>query len=173
MKKTILGLLVGLAFVFSASAANAQILEIYGEYPLSYSFSEGGSADGVSGLSVGVRSFVLPVGLGVDQYTIDAGSGAEYEVNFYNIFYASPFPIIQLTVGVGLGGASYDATTSAVYKDADLFQWYFGAGWSIMPLLGIYVGVHNVSGSGDAKTATDPDLELSGRMTSFGIRFGF
>ena len=124
MKKAILGLFVGFAFVFSAPAVNAQFLEFFGEFPLQYSFNKGGSASSVSGLTAGVRSFFVPVGLGFDRYTIKASGGREINVNLYNLFYASAFPIFELAIGIGVGSASYNSKTSARFEDADLFQWY-------------------------------------------------
>lgn len=169
MKKAIFGLFVGVVLVFSAPAADAQVLEFFAELPLQYSPNEG-SADGVGGIVAGVRSFFLPVGLGFEKYTVDRGAAGETEVNFFNLFYASAFPIFELAVGIGVGSATDSA---AVYKDADLFQWYFNAGFPFAPLFGVFVGIHNVSGTGKATTAGDPSFDFGGRMTAIGIRFGF
>ena len=173
MKVAIFGVIVGFAIVISAPTANAQVLEIFGEFPLLYNFDEGGRADSVLGFTVGVRSFVVPVGIGFDRYTIEGDGGTEIDVEIYNIFYASAFPIFELAIGAGIGRASYDSKTSSAFDDATLFQWYLNAGYPIKPLLGVFVGIHNVSGTGSAKTSGASDLDVSGRMFSIGIRFGF
>lgn len=173
MKKTFFGILFGLALVLSAQTANAQVLEFFAELPLQYSFDEGGSADSVSGFTAGVRSFFLPVGLGIDRYTIDVGAGSEIDIEFFNLFYASVFPFFDLALGIGVGQASYDPALSSSFEDADLFQYYINAGFPFAPFLGVFVGFHFVSGSGDARAGGTTDLDVGGRMTSIGIRFGF
>jgi len=171
MKKQLIGLFLGAALVFSATTVQAQILEVFGEYPFTYKFDEG-SSESASGYVLGVRSFAIPAGLGMESYRVKTTSG-HMDVQMYNLFYASAFPLIQIALGIGVGKGSFDDTTGASYDNPALIQYYFNLGYPIMPLFGVFLGMHLVDGSAGSKVTGVPDLNVSGRMTSLGLRFGF
>ena len=122
MKKFIVGTIAGFSFFFFSFGAQAQILEFFAELPLQYNFAETESTDSVSGTVFGVRSFFLPVGIGVEKSTIKTKSGKSIDVEFVDLFYSSVFPFFDLVLGIGVGSASYDAITSPSFDDADLLQ---------------------------------------------------
>lgn len=166
MKKTIIGLFAGFALLAFAAAAQAEILTIAADVPLSYSFSDSArSADSISGSKISLNFIAFPVGIGVETYTISSTAAtvvSAVDVQMYDLFYTLPIPIVSLVAGVGFGTG-----TVAGSDDGALTQYWFSAGIPIFPLFDIHLGYHSVTGTSAA------GVDMGGTMTSLGIKFGF
>src|SRR3972149_6585671 len=116
MKKLLVSLAATAALVFVANSAWA--LSVSLDVPVSFSFDEGGTADSVSGFKVGVGLPLFPlfgVGLGYENYEAklkDNGVTGKGLYEFYDLFLEIPFPIVNLTVGGGVGQAQLEVDSA-------------------------------------------------------------
>lgn len=180
MKRTIIGLVAGAGLILFAGAAQADVFSVSADVPIAYSFSEGGSADEVSGYKLGV-SLPFLVGFGVEEYTATLKSNgvkSERNFSFIDLFFNLPVPLVNIALGYGFGTASVDqtpATTGLTYEDADVNQYFLSVGYPFAGVFDVHLGYHVVSGSGDVKQDNTKigETKLDGNMVSLGVKVGF
>src|SRR3972149_1857609 len=172
MKKLLVSLAATAALVFVANSAWA--LSVSLDVPVSFSFDEGGTADSVSGFKVGVGLPLFPVigvGLGYENYEAklkDNGVTGKGLYEFYDLFLEIPFPIVNLTVGGGVGQAQAKVDSAGYDEKGDASQFFASLGYPLLPLLDVHVGYHVISAE-----KLPGDVDISGEMWSLGVRIGF
>ena len=134
--------------------------------------------DGVSGTFIQIGVPVLP-GIGIDSYKtkIKANAGNDniahdLSTTIYNLYYLLPIPIINLTLGVGVGSTELQCSTcSADYDKGTANQWYVSFGMPIIPLFDLHLSYRSVSSK--IKIISGGEHDLSGNVMGLGIGFNF
>ncbi len=177
-----------------STGAVAETFSISGGTPVSHSFSSKWSnsndpveSDGVSGFMLHVK---LPVGMGVGIETYETQVTPQVEsstpdlklvTNMYDLFYLLPFPVVNITLGVGAGNvkldcAFVDGTVCGDYWDAggigSTTQLWGQFGFPIIPLIDIHVSYHSVSSEVKGKE-NNPDLKFNGTVIGIGAALIF
>ena len=133
-------------------------------------------SDGVSGIFIQVGVPVLP-GIGMDSYKTKIKSDAllELETVIYNLYYLLPIPIINLTLGAGVGSTTLKCSNcDAVYDKGSANQWYASFGMPIIPLFDLHLSYRSVSSKIKIKSiAGGGEHDLSGNVMGLGIGFNF
>ena len=143
--------------------------------PLSHSFSDANVAesDGVSGTFIQVGVPMLP-GIGMDSYKtkLKGGGTTELATMIYNLYYQLPLPIINLTLGAGVGSTELQCTGCSYYDKGTASQWYASLGMPIIPLFDLHLSYRSVSTKIKAVSGSE-ELDLGGNVTGVGIGFNF
>ena len=130
--------------------------------------------DGVSGTFIQVGVPMLP-GIGMDSYKTklkDNTPTVEVATMIYNLYYLLPIPIINLTLGVGVGSTELQCSTcSADYDKGTANQWYVSFGMPIIPLFDLHLSYRSVSSK--IKIISGGEHDLSGNVMGLGIGFNF
>ena len=134
-------------------------------------------SDGVSGIFIQVGVPVLP-GIGMDSYKTKIKSDAllELETVIYNLYYLLPIPIINLTIGAGVGSTELQCNgCAAIYDKGTANQWYASLGMPIIPLFDLHLSYRSVSSKIKVKAAYGgvEAADLSGNVMGLGIGFNF
>jgi len=129
-------------------------------------------AKGVSGTFIQVGVPMLP-GIGIDSYkTKLEDSTIELATMIYNLYYLLPIPIINLTIGAGVGSTEFQCDTcSGVFDKGTANQWYVSFGLPIIPLFDLHLSYRSVSSK--MKIISGGEHDLSGNVTGVGIGFNF
>ena len=104
MKKIIISWIAATSLILFSTQAFALINFSVG-VPLSHSFSKDVESDGVSGTFIQVGIPILP-GIGMDNIKTklkDTESPKDVSTTIYNLYYLLPIPVINLTLGAGVG----------------------------------------------------------------------
>ena len=128
--------------------------------------------DGVSGTFIQVGVPMLP-GIGIDSYkTKLEDSTTELATMIYNLYYLLPIPIINLTLGAGVGSTELQCEDCAAYfAKGTANQWYVSFGMPIIPLFDLHLSYRSVSSK--IKIISGGEHDLSGNVTGVGIGFNF
>ena len=127
--------------------------------------------DGVSGAFIQVGVPILP-GIGIDSYkTKLEDSTTELATMIYNLYYLLPIPIINLTLGVGVGSTELQCSTCAAFDKGSASQWYASFGMPIIPLFDLHLSYRSVSSK--IKIISGGEHDLSGNVMGLGIGFNF
>ena len=129
-------------------------------------------AKGVSGTFIQVGVPMLP-GIGIDSYkTKLEDSTTELATMIYNLYYLLPIPIINLTLGAGVGSTELQCETCAASLDKGTAnQWYVSFGMPIIPLFDLHLSYRSVSSK--IKIISGGEHDLSGNVMGLGIGFNF
>ena len=130
-------------------------------------------SDGVSGYFIQVGVPILP-GIGMDSYkTKLKDTETDLVTMIYNLYYLLPIPIINLTLGVGVGSTELQCDGCAdSYDKGTANQWYASFGMPIIPLFDLHLSYRSVSSKIKAK-AGGREGDFGGNVMGLGIGFNF
>ena len=175
MKKTILTTFIAASLLLFSSPAFA-LFTISGGIPFSHSFNDTNVAesDGVSGLFLAAKLPIM-VGVGLDMYNTKLkDSEIKLRTAMYNIFYQLPIPIVNLTLGLGLGSTELKCKTCPSEFDKGLAtQWFTSVGIPIFPFFDAHLSLRRVSTKIKNKTVGGSEFDFGGTVAGIGIAFGF
>ena len=180
MKKIILTMFAASSLLLYSTQAFALLNFSFG-VPLSHTFtgkySDGTEvkSDGVSGAFIQIGVPLLP-GIGMDSYktkTKDNTPTVEVATMIYNLYYLLPIPIINLTLGVGVGSTEMQCDTCAAAMDkGSASQWYASFGMPIIPLFDLHLSYRSVSSKIKNKSGS-MEHDVSRNVMGLGIGFNF
>ena len=176
MKKIILTAFTAAILLLFSSPAYA-LFTVSAGVPFSHSFAdtEVAESDGVSGLFLAAKLPIM-VGVGIETYkTKLKGSTTTLATSMYDIFYQLPIPIVNLTLGLGMGSTELQCVgCSTTYDKGTATQWYTSVGIPILPFFDAHLSLRRVS-SKIKKTAASggTEYDLGGTVAGIGIAFGF
>ncbi len=174
MRKNILIAIIASSLFLNSSQAFA-LFNFSAGVPLSHSFADTDVAesDGVSGVFIQVGLPLLP-GVGMDSYkTKIKDSEIHLATMIYNLYYLLPIPIINLTVGGGIGSTELECTVcSDAFDKGNATQWYASFGFPIIPLFDLHLSYRSVS-TKIKRISDNQELDLSGNVMGLGIGFNF
>ena len=181
MKKIIIAVFVASSLLLYSTQAFA-LLNFSAGIPFSHTFTgnyNGGEAvksDGVSGLFIQVGMPLLP-GIGMDNYkTKIKGTGdIDLDTSIFNLYYLLPIPVINLTLGAGMGNTTLQCSNcSTVYDKGNATQWYASAGFPIIPLFDLHLSYRSISSKVKIKSAGGGgEHDFGGNVMGLGIGFNF
>ena len=105
MKKTILTAFTAASLVLCSTPAFAELLSVSSGVPFSHSVADTkvAESDGVSGFFLAAKLPIM-VGVGIESYkTKLKNSTTILATSMYDIFYQLPIPIVNMTLGLGMG----------------------------------------------------------------------
>ncbi|MBF0238244.1 MAG: hypothetical protein HQM12_11100 [SAR324 cluster bacterium] len=188
MKKMVSRGIIGLMmFMLGAQASYADTLSVALDMPVVFSPSEDVDASMPQGIKAGISFIVIPIGLGVEYYTVDFGQndGVDFSSQFtiLDLYFNLPIPVVNIAAGVGLGmittgDASVGGGTLAV-EPTGLTQYFVSVGYDILPLVDLHVGYHSITAYKTKTTYTlgssevTSNADFSGNMISIGTKIGF
>ncbi len=169
-----------------SSSAQAEFFSVSAGIPVSHSFSNGDlDTDSVSGYLV---HFKLPImiGLGMESYetkitfTDPAVSVSDMKLttNMYDIFWLTPIPIINFTIGAGAGTAELSCSFASGTECSDLYdsgvmtQLWAQLGFNPLPFIDIHMSYHKVSGNVKGKSG-ESDYGVGGVVYAVGASIIF
>ena len=172
--------------LFYSSSAQAEFFSVSAGVPVSHSFSNSDlDSDGVSGYLV---HFKLPImiGLGMEAYETKINysdatvSDMKLATNMYDIFWLTPIPVINFTIGVGAGTAELSCTVinvtvtqcSDYYEKGTATQFWAQLGFNPVPLIDFHVSYHNVS-SGVKSRSDGSKFNVGGTVYAVGASIIF
>ena len=180
MKKIILTVFAASSLLLYNTQAFA-LLNFSVGVPLSHTITgkmKGGEkieTDGVSGAFIQIGVPVLP-GIGIDSYKTklkDQTPTIEVATMIYNLYYLLPIPIINLTLGVGVGSTELQCSwCAAAFDKGSASQWYASFGMPIIPLFDLHLSYRSVSSKAKNKSGSD-EHDLGGNVMGLGIGFNF
>ena len=117
--------------------------------------------------------------MGLDMYdTKLKDSTQKLRTAMYDIFYQLPIPIVNLTLGLGLGSTELKCESCSIYDKGTATQWYTSVGIPFLPFFDVHLSLRRVSSkiktnaaSGDTPKGTEYDV--GGTVAGIGIAFGF
>jgi hypothetical protein len=176
MKKTFLITLAAISLLFFSSPAYA-LFTLSAGVPFSHSFNDTNVAesDGTTGVFLAAKLPIM-VGVGLDMYdTKIKDSTITLRTAMYDIFYQLPIPIVNLTLGLGLGSTELQCVgCSTTFDKGTATQWYTSVGIPIFPFFDAHLSLRRVS-SKIKKTAASggTEYDFGGTVAGIGIAFGF
>jgi hypothetical protein len=176
MKKTFLITLTAVSLLFFSSPAYA-LFTLSAGVPFSHSFNDTNVAesDGTTGVFLAAKLPIM-VGVGLDMYdTKIKDSTITLRTAMYDIFYQLPIPIVNLTLGLGLGSTELQCVgCSTTFDKGTATQWYTSVGIPILPFFDAHLSLRRVS-SKIKKTAASggTEYDFGGTVAGVGIAFGF
>ncbi len=177
MKKIILTVFAASSLLLYSTPSFA-LLNFSVGVPLSHTFTgkyssgEEVKSDGVSGAFIQVGVPLLP-GIGMDSYKTklkDQTPTIEVATMIYNLYYLLPIPIINLTLGVGVGSTEVQCGNCTAKGSAS--QWYASFGMPIIPLFDLHLSYRSVSSKVKNKSGS-MEHDVSGNVMGLGIGFNF
>ena len=131
-------------------------------------------SDGVSGMFIQVGVPILP-GIGIDSYkTKLKDTTVELATMIYNLYYLLPIPIINLTLGAGIGTTEYQCTICGeTFDKGSASQWYASIGMPIIPLFDLHLSYRSVSAKNIKWKDGRGKEDNSGSVMGLGIGFNF
>ncbi len=146
--------------------------------PVARSFSESDEkTDSISGLLLHANIPLFP-GVGYESYESTFKGDAldsKLKTEMYDIFYLLPIPIVNITIGAGIGTSKLECDTcSDLYKNEGMNtnQLYAQFGFPIFPLFDLHLSYHSISGKVEGKNSTS-DVKIAGTMYAIGVAFVF
>ena len=177
MKRNILIAFAATSLLFYSTQAFA-LLSFSAGVPFSHTitgkYSDGTEikSDGVSGMFIQVGVPFLP-GIGMDNYkTKIKGYEIDLDTSIFNLYYQLPIPVINLTLGAGMGNTTLQCSDCSTYYDkGSASQWYASVGMPIIPLFDLHLSYRSVSSKIKIKSGGENDV--SGNVMGLGIGFNF
>ena len=174
--KMILTAFAASSLLFASTQAYAAILSFSAGVPFSHTITgkniDGSEidSDGVSGIFIQVGVPIFP-GVGMDSYkTKLKDTTIELATMIYNLYYLLPIPIINLTLGVGVGSTEVQCGNCTAKGSAS--QWYASFGMPIIPLFDLHLSYRSVSSKIKNKSGS-MEHDVSGNVMGLGIGFNF
>ena len=179
MKKIILTVFAATSLLLYSTQAFA-LLSVSVGVPLSHTITgkgnDGGESksDGVSGYFIQVGVPILP-GIGMDSYkTKIKDSEIDLVTMIYNLYYLLPIPVINLTLGVGVGSTELQCSScAAVYDKGSATQFYTSLGIPIIPLFDFHISYRMITSKNIKWKGTENKLDTSGSVMGAGFAFNF
>lgn len=185
MTRKIFPLICSVLLIFSfSSPAKAEFFSISAGVPVAHSISNSNmETDGVNGF---FAHFKLPImiGLGIETYETgidydDPGvSDMSLKTNMYDIFWLTPVPVVNFTIGAGLGTVELECDVADGSQCSDFLdkggatQIWAQLGFNVLPLLDLHVSYHQISGTVGGKNGAD-DEKIDGTVYGVGASFIF
>ena len=179
IRKIIISCIAATSLILFSTQAYA-LINISVGVPLSHTFSgkyNGGDevkSDGVSGTFVQIGVPILP-GIGMDSYKTklkDWSDPTDLETSIYNLYYLLPIPVINITLGAGVGSTEIKFSGSEKYFDkGPASQVYASLGFPIIPLFDLHLSYRSVSSKVKIKSGGEHDF--GGNVMGLGIGFNF
>ena len=190
-KKIFSVVVAGLLICGVSSNAFAEFLSVSIGIPVMHTLADDGDGgpsetESVSGALIHVKLPIM-LGLGYESYVTklkDASglSNVEISTSMFDFFWLTPIPIINFTIGAGLGTVKLDCdTASPGFSCSDIFeepsfgsayQLYAQLGVPILPLFDIHLSYHQISASLKEKSGGDSS-SLDSTMIGLGAAFTF
>ena len=179
MKKTILTAFTAASLLIYSTPSFAELFSVSVGVPFSHSFANTKvESDGVSGFFLAAKLPIM-VGVGIESYqTKIKGTTQKLATSMYDIFYQLPIPIVNLTLGLGMGSTELQCGSCSIYDKGSAAQWYTSVGIPIFPFFDVHLSLRRVSSkiktnaaSGDTPKGTEYDV--GGTVAGIGIAFGF
>ena len=182
IRKIIISCIAATSLILFSTQAFALINFSVG-VPLSHTFSgkyNGGDevkSDGVSGYFIQIGVPILP-GIGMDSYKTklkDWSDPTDLETSIYNLYYLLPIPVINITLGAGVGSTEIKFSGSEKYFDkGPASQVYASLGFPIIPLFDLHLSYRSVSSKVKIKdSAGGGEHDFGGNVMGLGIGFNF
>lgn len=199
IKKRILTILAAIALVSGfTTTAFAELFSFGVGIPVQHNFTseweetgETVESDGTSGAFIHVK-FPIMLGVGYENYTTklkpvdNTVDDMSITINMIDVFWLTPVPIINFTIGAGLGTTDIDCEYSNGdscddrFKDpvpGSAYQWYLQLGYEFLPYLDAHVSYHNVTAKvtyeDDAPSNGGDTDALNGNVIGIGVAFIF
>jgi hypothetical protein len=180
MKKTLVGLFVFVSGLSIASISQADTFSVGIELPLSYTFraADDGANLKADGFPVGLAVFVqLPLfsgGLGVESYDIKIDQPGDHRIvtNMIDAFYRLPLPVVNLSLGLGIGQAEVKGDNAAYYEPTTSTQYFLRLGIPVNTWAELTASYHRVDSRIKVKDRAYR-LEAGGTMGAIGMNIGF
>ena len=179
IRKIIISFIAATSLILFSTQAFALINLSVG-VPLSHTFTgkyNGGDevkSDGVSGYFIQIGVPILP-GIGMDSYKTklkDWSDPTDLETSIYNLYYLLPIPVINITLGAGVGSTEIKFSGSEKYFDkGPASQVYASLGFPIIPLFDLHLSYRSVSSKVKIKSGGEHDF--GGNVMGLGIGFNF
>ena len=182
IRKIIISCIAATSLILFSTQAFA-LLNFSVGVPLSHTFSgkyNGGDevkSDGVSGYFIQIGVPILP-GIGMDSYKTklkDWSDPTDLETSIYNLYYLLPIPVINITLGAGVGSTEIKFSGSEKYFDkGPATQVYASLGFPIIPLFDLHLSYRSVSSKVKIKdSAGGGEHDFGGNVMGLGIGFNF
>ena len=174
IRKIIISWIATTSLIFFSTQAFALINFSVG-VPLSHTFSKDTESDGVSGTFIQVGIPILP-GIGMDNIeTKIKDTDYKMATTMYNLYYLLPIPVINLTLGAGVGSTEIKCDAcSAAYDKGGAVQGYASFGFPIIPLFDLHLSYRSITTKVKGKgTNEGQEVDLSGNVMGIGIMFNF
>ncbi len=179
MKKIILTAFTAASLLLFSSPAYA-LFTLSAGVPFSHSFNDTNVAesDGTSGVFLAAKLPIM-VGVGLDMYdTKLKDSTKKLRTAMYDIFYQLPIPIVNLTLGLGMGSTELQCGSCSTYNKGGATQWYTSVGIPIFPFFDVHLSLRRVSSkiktnAASGGTPKGTEYDLGGTVAGIGIAFGF
>ena len=174
IRKIIISCIAATSLILFSTQAFALINFSVG-VPLSHSFSKDLESDGVSGTFIQIGIPILP-GIGMDNIeTKLKDSDIKIATTMYNLYYLLPIPVINLTLGAGVGSTEIKCDAcSAAYDKGGAVQGYASFGFPIIPLFDLHLSYRSITTKVKGKgTNEGQEVDLSGNVMGIGIMFNF
>ena len=180
MKKTILTAFTAASFLFCSTSAFAELFSVSAGVPFSHSFANTEvESDGVSGFFLAAKLPIM-VGVGIESYkTKIKGTTQKLATSMYDIFYQLPIPIVNLTLGLGMGSTELQCVgCSTTFDKGTATQWYTSVGIPILPFFDAHLSLRRVSSkiktnAASGGTLKGTEYDVGGSVSGIGIAFGF
>ena len=146
MKKTILTAFTAASLLIYSTPSFAELFSVSAGVPFSHSFANTKvESDGVSGFFLAAKLPIM-VGVGIESYqTKIKGTTQKLATSMYDIFYQLPVPIVNLTLGLGMGSTELQCGSCSIYDRGGATQWYTSVGIPIFPFFDAHLSLRRVS----------------------------
>jgi hypothetical protein len=171
----------------------AELFSVSVGIPVAHSFAsewEGGDkleSDGVSGAMVHVK-FPIMLGIGYETYKTSIKSPDDSAIddislttNMLDFFWLTPVPVINFTIGAGIGTAIFEceyedgSSCSDIYESmgpTSTYQLWGQVGYSFLPFLDAHLSYHAVTAKVKEKDSDDT-TSFNGSVVGLGVAFIF
>ena len=179
MKKIILTAFAGVSLLIPGTPVFAELFSVSAGVPFSHSFANSKvESDGVSGFFLAAKLPIM-VGVGIESYkTKIKGTTQKLATSMYDIFYQLPIPIVNLTLGLGMGSTELQCVGCTIYDKGSATQWYTSVGIPILPFFDAHLSLRRVSSKIKANAASGgtpkgTEYDVGGTVAGIGMAFGF
>ncbi len=179
MKKIILTAFAGVSLLIPSTPVFAELFSVSAGVPFSHSFANSKvESDGVSGFFLAAKLPIM-VGVGIESYkTKIKGTTQKLATSMYDIFYQLPIPIVNLTLGLGMGSTELQCGSCSTFDKGSATQWYTSVGIPILPFFDAHLSLRRVSSKIKTNAASEgtpkgTEYDLGGTVAGIGIAFGF